>query len=467
MRILAIDQGTSATKALLVDGQGGVLRVAERPVRPEYGAGGVVEQDPLALLDSVLDAGREACAGEVPDVISLANQGESVLVWDRATGRPRSSIIVWQDSRAQSLCDALAGDAGTIADRTGLTLDPYFSAPKMAWLRGRDREGVVTTTDTWIVHALTGAFVTDATTASRSLVLDVDAVAWDADLLSVFGLGDEELPRILRCDEVVGTTGAFGGEVPVAGLIVDQQAALLAERCLVRGQAKCTYGTGAFLLADAGGQAVRSTAGLSTSVAWDVAGERSWCLDGQVFTAASALRWLTDVGLLDDPADLDRACAPDAQGVLAVPALAGLGAPWWRSQATASFHGLSLSTTRGALVRSVVEGIAAQVALLCAGLARDLQAPLPSLRVDGGLTRSSVLLQAQADILQAPVEVYPSPHATALGVAALGRRALEPALTLSEAVWPWPTASVVEPRWSPDRAASFLDRWQRAVEAAA
>ncbi len=468
MRILAIDQGTSGTKALLVDGDGTVIATAERPLRPSYGTGGSVEQDPGAMLASVREAGLEACGGVPPDIVALANQGESVLAWDPQSGRPHTPVIVWQDSRAQGVCDRLADRADAIAARTGLVLDPYFSAPKMTWVReNRTREGVVTTTDAWLVHALTGALVTDATTASRSLLVDVDTVTWDPTLLDDFGLGDEQLPRLVRCDEIVGTTTMFGGEVPVGGLIVDQQAALLAESCLELGQAKCTYGTGAFLLAQAGDRAVRSASGLSTSVAWDVDGSRRWCLDGQVFTAASAVRWLVDIGLLADAAQLDAACAPDAGGVLAVPALAGLGAPWWQPQATASFHALSLATTSAELVRAVVEGIAAQVAVLCAAMERDLGAAMPALRVDGGLTRSRVLLQAQADLLQVPVEVYPTPDATALGAAALARRALEPGLSLEQAVGSWTPTAVVEPQWSADRAADTLARWQQAREAAA
>jgi glycerol kinase len=464
--VLAIDQGTSGTKAIVVDDDGQVRSLAEVSVRPDYLGGGGVEQDPRELLDSVLAAGTQAvAAAALPiEAVGLANQGETVLAWDPRTGDPRSRAVVWQDSRAQGICDRLAGKGDLIAARTGLVLDPYFSAPKMTWIRENvTRDGVVTTTDSWLIHRLTGEFVTDVTTASRSLVLDIDDVDWDGELLDLFGLGGESLPRLVSCDEVVGITTAFGSAVPVVGLIVDQQAALLAERCLHAGAAKCTFGTGAFLLANVGDRAVRSQHGLTTSVAWRTRSGTEYCLDGQVYTAASAVRWLADLGIVSSAKDLDAAAAEHSNGVLFVPALAGLAAPWWRPDAQASLTGLSLATERGHLVRAVLEGLAAQVADLATVVGVDTGAPIDSLRVDGGLTNSATLMQIQADLLQAPVEVYPSAHATPLGAAALARLGLHPSMWFEEAVWPWQAEAVYEPLWSADRAADFLGRWRSAV----
>ena len=469
MTVLAIDQGTSGTKAIVVDPVDGVVGLAEAIVRPSYLPGGGVEQDPSALLGSVLETGRRAlaAAGRSVDAIALANQGETILAWDPATGNPLTPAVVWQDRRAEGLCSELGKHRDWVAERTGLVLDPYFSAPKMAWLRRNlTSDGVVTTTDTWLVHELCGEFVTDASTASRSLLLSLDAVEWDAELAGLFGLGDERLPRIVGSDEVVGATTAFGGEIPVAGLIVDQQSALLAEGCLTSGTAKCTFGTGAFLLANTGDNAVRSTEGLTTSVAWRARGKTSYCVDGQVYTAASAVRWMQDLGLISEPADMDRVAATDAAGVLCVPALAGLAAPWWRSDATASIIGMTLSTRREHLVLAVLQGIAAQVAELLGLVERDLGKTLTRLRADGGLTRSRTLMQATADILQVPVDVYPSPHATPLGAAALARLALEPALTLADAVGDWVPSRTFEPQWSTGRAAEHRGRWRAAVAAA-
>lgn len=465
--VLAIDQGTSGTKAVVV-GDGPILGLAEVPIRPRYLAGGAVEQDPQELLGSVLEAGRAAMAqaGVRVDVVTLANQGESVLAWDPRTGEPLTPIIVWQDRRAEEVCDGLRSHADEIGARTGLVLDPYFSAPKQAWIRRRlTTEGVVTTTDAWILHHLTGEFVTDVSTASRSLLTSLDTADWDPHLLGLFGWTDEALPRLLDSDAIAGTTTAFGDEVPVGGLVVDQQAALLAESCLAPGEAKCTFGTGAFLLANTGAVPHRSAAGLAASVAWRVAGETTYCYDGQVYTAASAVRWLEQLGLIGSAADLDAVAAEDAEGVLAVPALAGLAAPWWRPDAKASFTGMSLATGPAHLVLAVLQGIAAQVAELGDLVARDLGSPLRRLRVDGGLTQSRVLMQAVADLLQVEVDVYPTAHATPLGAAALARIAMRPGLALPDAVTAWLPSRTYAPQWSADRAHDFRHRWRAACEA--
>ncbi|MFG1933996.1 FGGY family carbohydrate kinase [Mycobacterium sp. NPDC048908] len=464
---LAIDQGTSGTKAVVVDDAGRTVSIAEVPVRPAYLAGGGVEQDPEALFDSVVTAGRQALArsGVAVAAVALANQGETVLGWDRGTGQPLTPAVVWQDRRAESICTPLAASADTVAQRTGLVLDPYFSAPKMAWIRANmTTDGVVTTTDTWLVHRLCGAFVTDASTASRSLLMALDSVEWDEFLVGLFGLADETLPEIVDCDQIVGSTDVFGPTIPVAGLIVDQQAALLAESCLDPGQGKATFGTGAFLLAQLGGKPTRSTSGLTTSVAWRLRDLTSYCVDGQVYTAASAVRWAIDLGLLGAADEIDSTAAASSDGVLCVPALAGLAAPWWDAAATASLTGMTLSTGRGHLVRALVEGIAAQVAALVNLVGTDLSQPLTRLRVDGGLTRSAVLMQAQADLARIPVDVYPSPHATALGAAACARLALDPSLEVADAVGAWTPQHTYQPEWSADRTAAFLSAWMQAAE---
>jgi glycerol kinase len=467
MNILAIDQGTSGTKALVWSPADGVLATAEVPVRPRYLDGGLVEQDPAELLNSVLEAGRTAfaAAGRPIDAVGLANQGETVLAWDRETGEPLSEALVWQDRRAQPICQELADHGDHLFDATGLTLDSYFSAPKMSWLRRSGiTGGVVTTSDSWLIHQLTDEFVTDRSTASRSMLVKLGEEGWSEELLHLFGLAEEDLPTILDCDSVVGSTRAFGTEVPMAGLVVDQPAAMFAEDCLAPGDVKCTFGTGAFLLANTGDDPVRSGTGLTASVAWRARGVTTNCLDGQVYTAASAIRWLQDIGLIGSPAEIDEVADTETEGVLCVPALAGLGGPWWRPDATASFQGLRLSTTKGHIVGSVLLGIAAQVAELCASVARDLGNPLTRLRVDGGLTRSKALMQAQADIAQMPVEVFPSAHATALGVAGFARLALDPSLGPADALPKIAPTITYEPRWSPDRAAEHLASWRSALE---
>ncbi len=470
MNILAIDQGTSATKALVVGEDGAVLSIAECPVHPSAPGDGAVEQDPAELLASVIAAGRAAIsqAGVVVHGIGLANQGETVLAWDPDTGRPLTTAISWQDRRAVSVTDGMADQGDRLREITGLPLDPYFSAPKLAWLRRhRTTDGVVTTSDTWMLHALTGAFVTDVTTASRSLVLDLDSRSWSGEATDLFGLAASDLPEVIGCATPVGTTAAFGPSLPVTGLAVDQQAALVGEGCLTPGQAKCTYGTGAFLLVTTGGIARRSGNGLSASVAWEVPGSVSYCLDGQSYTAGAAVSWLVAMGLLRDLADLDDVATsvPDAAGVTVVPALAGLGAPYWRPSATGTLEGLGLHTSPAHVVRATLEGLAAQVAVLADAAADDLGGPVLELRVDGGLTQSAFLMQYQADLLQVPVEVFASPHATALGVAVLARMGLDGEVAALEV--PQPTAAArYEPRMGADEAAGRLDRFRAAADRA-
>ena len=475
MNILAIDQGTSATKALLIGPGHEVLSRAEVPVRTTAVDGDGVEADPEELWRSVVSAGAQAlAAARVPaHAVALANQGETVLAWDRATGKPLSRAIVWQDRRSAAICERLSGRAAELAGITGLPLDPYFAAPKITWLRENvTAAGVVTTTDAWLLHRLGAEYVTDAATASRTLLLDLDSTAWSAEACAIFGLDPGELPEVTDCAGITGETTAFGPALPVAGLAVDQQAALLAERCFAAGQAKCTYGTGAFLLATTGSAAVRSAGGLAASVAWRLAGQPTYCLDGQVYTAGAAVRWLGEVGLISAASELDTVggTVADSGGVLFVPSLAGLGAPHWRPDARGAFTGLSLATTRAHLIRAVIDGLAASVALLAGSVAADLGGPLTVLRADGGLTRSRLLLQAQADLLQLPVEVCRTPDATALGVAALARIGMGETASLDEAVGPADVESVVQPQVSAAQAAerrAAFETAQRAMLAAA
>jgi glycerol kinase len=468
--VLAIDQGTSGTKALVICPERGVIGSGSAPVRPRHLPAGLVEVDPLELYESVVDAGRRAlaAAGEPVTAVGLANQGETVLAWDPSTGEPLTDALVWQDRRAESVCRELASRAEELRHLTGLPLDPYFAAPKMAWIRRHlTRHGVVTTSDVWLVHRLTGAYVTDAATAGRTQLLDLDRLEWSPAALDAFGLSGERLPDVVDADTPVGTTSAFGAGLPVTGLLVDQSAALLAQRVTEPGSAKCTYGTGAFLLAQTGATPRRTDSGLVSCVAWRLAGRTSYCLDGQVYTAASAVRWLTELGVISGAADLDPVggAVPDSGGVTFVPALAGLAAPWWRGDLRGSLTGLGLDTTPGHLVRALCEGIAAQVVELADAAAADLGAPLTALRVDGGLTRSALLMQTQADLLQLPVEVSALPDATALGVGAVARLGLDPALSVDEALTDRKPSAVYEPRIGRDEATARLTHFRSAVAA--
>jgi glycerol kinase len=430
-----------------------------------------VELDPEGLWASVVAAGNEAMsAAGRPRLaaIGLANQGETVMAWDRRTGMPRGPAIVWQDRRAEVVCDRLREHAAFLADHTGLELDPYFVAPKIVWLR--EQLGVattITTTDTWMLHRLCGAFATDVATAGRSLLLDLDTGKWSERACEIFGIDPTTLPAVVGNAEPLGDCSVFGGSAPVTGTCVDQQAALFAEHCHTAGEAKCTYGTGAFMLACTGDKPTRSGNGLVGCPAWKIGDELTYCLDGQVYTVGAAVTWLIDVGIMSEPSDLDRlgGSVETSGGVTFVPALAGLAAPYWKPQAKAAFTGLTLSTERGHLVRAAIEGIAAQVALLAQAAGRDLGSPLTRLRVDGGLTRSSLLLQTQADLLQAPVEVYPSPHATALGVAAFADLGANPNSQSQLGATAWHPDVVVNPQIGAGEAAERLEAWQRVAAA--
>jgi glycerol kinase len=469
--VLAIDQGTSATKAVVVTDDGIVLSLAEATIDVRAAPDGAVELDPEELWASVIAAGTEAMiAAGNPSLraIGLANQGETVMSWDRSTGAPKGPAIVWQDRRAEVVCDRLRDHGAFLAEHTGLELDPYFVAPKIVWLReqGGDAQSI-TTTDVWMLHRMCGAFATDVATAGRSLLLDLDTGKWSERACEIFGIDPATLPTVVGNAEALGDCSLFGDAVPVAGTCVDQQAALFAEHCHTAGEAKCTYGTGAFMLACTGDHPTRSTNGLVGCPAWRIGDRLTYCLDGQAYTVGAAVNWLIDMGIMSEPADLDRlgATVDGTEGVTFVPALAGLAAPYWKPHARAAFTGLTLGTERGHLVRAAIEGIAAQVALLAHAAGRDLGSPLTRLRVDGGLTRSRLLLQTQADLLQAPVEVYPSPHATALGVAAFADLGANPNSQAQVGAAAWRPDVVVEPRIGADEAAERLDAWQRVAAA--
>ncbi len=468
--ILAIDQGTSSTKALVVASEGEVLGEGSASVNPEAKSGGAVEQDPQELLESIVLAGRAALAtaGVPVEAVGIANQGETVLRWDRESGKPFGPALSWQDRRAAPIARELESHADRLTEITGLPLDPYFAAPKMTWLRrATGDEGVITMIDAWLNQQLAGAFVTDAATASRTLLLDLESTTWSDEACALFEIDPATQPAIVDCATSVGETTVFGDPLPVTGLVVDQQGALFAESCFAPGEAKCTYGTGAFILATAGDQALHSKARLAACVAWRLGGHTTYCLDGQVYSAGSAVSWLEELDLIKEAADLDRISSDEGEEALFVPSLAGLGAPFWAPDARGGWLGLSLATSRDDLVRAVIWGIAAQVASLARAMGDDMGRPLERLRVDGGLTRSKVLMQAQADLLQAPVERYPSADATALGAGALARLGSGAASTPQEAVGDWTPAEVFEPRMTAAEAQDRLRRWEAAAAALA
>ena len=438
MTVLAIDQGTSGTKAIVVDPEDGVIGLAEIDVHPRYAEGGGVEVDPAELLRSVVDAGNAAVAqaGRPIDAVALANQGETVLAWDRETGRPLTPAIVWQDRRVRGRFAKNSVRTQAIwLQRTGLILDPYFSAPKMTWLRRNlETGGVVTTSDTWLLHQLCGEFITDATTASRSLLVELGAPAGatncsrSSDWTTSRCRESRETTRSSDRRRHSAVTCRSAASSSISRLRCSpRRASSRAPRSAPSARGRSSWPTRAR-------RRWPRRSGLTTSVAWRVGGADTYCIDGQVYTAASAIRWLESLGIISGADELDSVATADAGGVMCVPALAGLAAPWWRPQATAVMSGMTLSTGRGHVVLAVLQGIAAQIAELVTAVENDTGQAPSRMRVDGGLTRSRVLMQATADIVGVPVDVYPSPHATALGAAALAR--LEPAARASAcATW--------------------------------
>jgi glycerol kinase len=412
--ILAIDQGTTGTTCLVVDEDLRVVRRGYAELPQHFPRPGWVEHDPDEIWESVLAAATQAGLAGV-DTIAITNQRETTLLWDRATGRPVAPAIVWQDRRTAGRCREL--DPDLIRSRTGLVPDPYFSATKLEWLlREHRRPGLAFgTVDSWLVWKLTrgDVHVTDRTNASRTLLVSLETLEWDDDLLALFDVDRELLPRIVGSTESVGQGELGGLQLEIRGIAGDQQAALFGQGCHVAGEAKATYGTGSFVLVHAGSDATPAPHGLLKTAAAD-----GYALEGSVLTSGAALQWLRDgLGVLGDAAEseaLARSVA-STDGVVFVPALTGLGSPWWDAEARGLVTGITRGTTRAHLVRAALEAIAHQVADVVEALA----SPPSVLRADGGASANGFLMQLQADLLGIPIEVAAERETTALGAAAL------------------------------------------------
>ncbi len=482
--ILAIDQGTTGTTALVVHQDGSILGRGYREVPQHFPEPGWVEHDAEDLFRTALEAGRAAIAqaGEHPVGLGITNQRETIVLWDRRTLAPLGRAIVWQDRRTAERCAELRAQGLTemLQERTGLVPDPYFSATKLELLladrevRRRAERGELAagTVDSWLVARLTGgsAHVTDHTNASRTMLYDLAARAWDPELLSLFGVSPLVLPGIVPSGGVVGTCRIehFGRELPIAGIAGDQQAALFGQGCVHAGSAKNTYGTGTFLLMHTGARRAHSTHGLLATAACGPAGEPAYALEGSVFIAGAAVQWLRDgLGLVaraDETEALARSVA-DTGGVYFVPAFVGLGSPHWEAQARGTITGLTRGTTRAQLVRAALEAMAFSSAELVELMTEDAGLDAEALRVDGGASANGWLMQFLADVLGRPVERPDMIETTALGAAGLA------GITLG--VWSGPEAFLEGRRFDrfeplstiPDRAARRAG-WQRAVHAA-
>ena len=471
MAILAIDQGTSSTKAILLDSDFKVIAKASSPLSVDHNQSGMSQASGQDMWHSLTDAiGKlQIPAGVKIEAAALANQGESILAWDRITGEPLTPIIIWQDSRSAKLCQERKSHNQFVLSKTGLTIDPYFVAPKMLWLKNQfpnlGENAVITTSDTWLIFKLTKKFVTDKATASRSLLLDLATSSWQQQLADIWQLDINDLPEVINNDQVIGEINTpdlpLLKDVPLAAACVDQAAALFAQNCFQPGQAKCTFGTGAFLLTNIGPEVKISKNGLATSLAWQTKSAKAYYLDGQVFTAASAVDWLIQNKFLTSIVEIDN--LPNAQGVVASASFAGIGAPLWRPDATAAISGLGLNHDRSHIAAAIVDGIAAAIADLLSAVKSD-GVQVTQLRVDGGLTQSKKLMQMQADLAQIPIEVFAHPDATAIGVGYLAALATATVTSISHFDQYWQPAQIFTPKMSSDQAQHYLSRWRTIQE---
>jgi glycerol kinase len=483
--LLALDQGTTSSRALVLATDGRVLASAQHETKLSYPRAGWVEQDPLEIWETQRATAAEALrlsglqSGSVA-AVGLANQRETTIVWERATSRPIAPAIVWQDRRTAKACEELrrAGHEPLVRARTGLLLDPYFSATKLRWIlqtvpgaldRARRGELAFGTVDTWLVWMLTGGrrHITDATNASRTMLYDLRRGDWDDELLELMEIPRELLPAVVDSCGVVGDTdaGVLGAEIPIAGIVGDQQASLFGQACVAQGMAKITYGTGCFLLMHAGERPLPSSLGLLSTVALQRGGRRTYALEGSVFVGGAAVQWLRDgLGILREAADVGRLAdrASAGGGVFFVPALTGLGAPHWDPDARGAILGITRGTTAAHIARATLEGIAFQVADLVEAASDSGVRPL-EVRADGGASASDLLMQTQADLLGIPVLRAAQGEATALGAAYLAGLAVG-LLHDADVSNLWRAGRRFEPDVAVDRE-QLMARWHSAVAA--
>ncbi len=485
--ILALDQGTTSSRAIAFGHHGQVLSVAQQEFRQIFPRPGWVEHDAEEIWASQRDVAARALAaaglraGEV-GAIGIANQRETTVLWDRATGRPVAHAIVWQDRRTASRCDALRqqGHEALFASRTGLVLDAYFSGTKLEWLldhvpeaRRRAERGELAfgTVDSWLAWQLSGGavHVTDASNASRTLLFDIHKRDWDDELLELLRIPRAVLPEVVASSAEVARTRCDGlpSGIPLAGIAGDQQAALFGQACHRAGMAKNTYGTGCFLLMNTGEQAAVSRHRLLSTVAWARGGAARYALEGSVFIAGAAIQWLRDgLGLVARASEIDAIASsvPDSGGVFFVPALSGLGAPYWDPRARGAIVGITRGSTRAHLARATLEAIAFQSAELIEAMSADSGIALRELRVDGGASACNLLMQIQADLLGVAVVRPRITETTALGAAYLAGLAVGFWKDEEEIAALWSRERAFEPAMPRDEARARLQEWKRAVE---
>ncbi len=485
--ILALDQGTTSSRALLLSEDGKVHGMAQAPFKQIFPKPGWVEHDPREIWSTQFGVAMDALAqsgGQSDSIaaIGITNQRETTIVWDRKTGEPVYNAIVWQDRRTSAFCDLLReqGHAPLIQQKTGLVIDAYFSGSKVRWIldnvpgaRTRAERGELAfgTVDSWLIWQLTQGevHVTDVTNASRTMLFNLNTLAWDDELLQILGVPKAVLPRVVSSSEVCGKTKGVLDGIPIAGIAGDQHAALFGQMCMHPGMVKCTYGTGSFMLQNTGDKPVVSKNRLLTTVGWSINGKTTYALEGSVFIAGAVVQWLRDeLQIIRSAEEIEELAAsvPDTAGVYFVPAFSGLGAPHWDQYARGTIVGLTRGANRAHIARAALEGVAFQVSDILHAMESDSGVPLKELRVDGGAARNNLLMQLQADLLGCKVTRPLNPESTVLGATYLAG--------LAVGYWPdqetiarqWQSDCAFEPKISADQRNTRRVAWSRALERA-
>ncbi len=481
--ILALDQGTTSSRAIVFDHAGAVKAIAQRELRSTYPHPGWVEQDPREIWRTQFQCAERALkdAGIGPSeivAIGITNQRETTIVWERKTGVPVCNAIVWQDRRTADRCERLkaSGSSAFIGERTGLVIDPYFSATKLAWIlehtsgaRERAERGELAfgTVESWLISRLTeGALhVTDVSNASRTMLFDLEKLEWDEELLELFRIPRAMLPDVVDCSAAIAETKLFGRQIPITGCAGDQQAALFGQACFPPGSAKNTYGTGCFMLMQTGEHAIRSRNQLVSTVAWRRRGRTNYALEGSVFIAGAVVQWLRDgLQAIKASTEVESFAARDNGGIFFVPAFAGLGAPHWDPHARGTIVGITQATSAAHIARASLESIAYQSADVLHAMESDSGIKLNELRVDGGAATNDTLMQFQADLLGIPVVRPQVSEITALGAAYLAGLALNFWKDEVEIASLWKKSRVFAPSMSEDHATQLYSGWKKALE---
>lgn len=487
--IMALDQGTTSSRCILFEKNGKIASVVQREFPQIFPREGWVEHNPMTIWSTQISVATEALlkiGGAWDEVagIGITNQRETVVVWDRESGAPIYNAIVWQCRRTAEYCEELAnsGYLNKIKEKTGLLLDPYFSATKLKWIldnvegaRERAREGKLCfgTIDAWLIWNLTGGKVhaTDYSNASRTMLFNIHSLEWDKELLELFDIPAEILPEVMPSSGIFGYTDArvLGAELPIAGVAGDQQAALFGQCCFGEGEIKNTYGTGAFLLMNTGEAPYMTTNGLITTIAWGIGEKITYALEGSVFTCGAAIQWLRDgMRAIESAADSEYYASkvPDSGGVMVVPAFSGLGAPWWDPYARGIIIGITRATNKYHIIRATLESLAYQTADVVDLMERSTSLKVSKLRVDGGASANSLMLEFQANILGVPLERPECIETTALGAAYLCGLALGIYKSLDDIRANSNPDRIIEPKMDAEWRSAHIAKWRRAVERA-